>query len=201
MGELYMAKDKVKVNNSNSKVYKEKSQDGRSFREKYRIYIYPVVLAWIVTMLVRPITADGPAMMPAVSDGEIIIVAKKTYSEKRGMPEFGQVVAFRKDFSEEGEKGDNTIRRVIGLPGDKIQITDGKVYRNDEILVEDYIIGDTLGEVEPFTVKDMEIFVLGDNREESLDSRDSEINTLKVNQLRGYCALRIWPINKLGRID
>lgn len=175
-------------------------EDNRPFREKYRIYIYPVILAWLVTMFIRPITSDGDAMLPVISDGEVIIVAKQTYTPVRGTPEFQQVVAFRTDFLDEGDNGDNTIRRVIGLPGDKIEIKDGKVYRNDELLEEDYIKGTTKGDVEPTTIKEDEVFVLGDNREESIDSRDPRVGPLKMKLIRGSCAVVVWPLNKIGTI-
>lgn len=175
-------------------------EDNRPFREKYRIYIYPVILAWIVTMFIRPITADGVAMLPSIKDGEVIIVAKENYSAVRGAPEFQQVVAFRDDFIEDGEKGDNTIRRVIGLPGDKIEIKGGKVYRNDKLLKEDYITGTTSGDMEPVTIGDDEVFVLGDNRESSIDSRDPRVGPLKLKAIRGYCAITVWPLNEIGKV-
>jgi signal peptidase I len=175
-------------------------EDNRPFREKYRIYIYPVVLAWIMTMFIRPIISDGSAMLPTVSDGEVIIVANHKYTAVRGAPEFQQVVAFRDDFASDGEEGDNTIRRVIGLPGDKIEIKDGKVYRNDELLKEDYIKGKTKGDVEPVTIGKDQVFVLGDNREDSIDSRDPRVGPLDMELIRGYCAVTIWPFDKIGTI-
>lgn len=177
-----------------------KYEDNRPFKEKYRIYIYPVILAWIVTMFVRPITADGSAMLPGISDGEVIIVSKQNYSSVRGAPEFQQVVAFRSDFIDEGEKGSNTIRRVIGLPGDRIEIRNGSVYRNGELLEEPYISGTTEGEVGPLTMGEEEIFVLADNREESIDSRDPRVGTLSMRDLRGYCAVTVWPLREIGTI-
>lgn len=176
-------------------------QDNRSFREKYRIYIIPAILAFIVTMLVRPIMSDGIAMTPEIGEGEVIIVVKKTYTQNRGLPEFKQVVAFRDDFIEAEDEGDNTIRRVIGLPGDEIEITAGKVVRNGEILVEDYVLGKTEGDLDPIILADDEIFVLGDNREESIDSRDPRVGPLKMDLLRGYCGLTVWPISEFGRIQ
>lgn len=177
-----------------------KKEDNRPFREKYRIYIYPVILAWLVTMFVRPVISDGSAMLPGIKDGEVIIVAKEHYSPVRGTPEFGQVVAFRDDFLEEGDRGDNTIRRVIGLPGDKIEIRDGKVYRNDKLLKEDYITGTTEGDVGPITIEEDEVFVLGDNREHSIDSRDPRVGPLKMKLIRGYCAVVVWPLNEIGKV-
>lgn len=175
-------------------------EDNRSFREKYRIYFYPVIAAWLITMFFRPAIADGSAMVPGISDGEVMIVVKHTYSAVRGTPEFQQVVEFKDDFLEEGESGENSIRRVIGLPGDKIEIRDGKVYRNDLLLKEDYITGKTEGRVGPVIIKEDEVFVLGDNRENSIDSRDSRVGPLKLNSIRGYCAITVWPLNEIGKV-
>lgn len=177
-----------------------KQGDNRPFREKYRIYIYPVILAWLVTMLIHPVISDGEAMLPGIRDGEIIIVVKHHYSAVRGTPEFGQVVAFRDDFLKEGDKGDNSIRRVIGLPGDKIEIRDGDVYRNDELLKEDYIKGKTDGNVKPVIIGKDEVFVLGDNRENSIDSRDPRVGALNMKLIRGYCSVVVWPFEKIGKV-
>lgn len=175
-------------------------EDNRPFREKYRIYIYPVIAAWLVTMFFRPIISDGDAMMPGIKNGETIIVVNKTYTQNRGMPEFQQVVAFRDDFIKEGDEGDNTIRRVIGLPGDRIEIKDGGVYRNGNLLSENYITGKTEGEVGPVTVGDDEVFVLSDNRENGIDSRDPRVGLLKMKGIRGYCSIAVWPLNEIGKV-
>ena len=176
-------------------------EDNRPFKEKYRIYIYPIILAWLVTMFVRPVTMNGDAMLPGIGDGEILIVSKHTYSSVRGTPEFQQVVAFRSDFIDEGERGENRIRRVIGLPGDKIEIKNGRVYRNDELLEEPYITGTTEGDVGPVFIGENEVFVLADNRQESIDSRDPRVGNLSLKDLSGYCAITVWPFREIGKID
>lgn len=175
-------------------------EDNRPFREKYRIYIYPIILAWLMTLWIRPVISDGDAMLPGIGDGEVIIVVNHHYSAVRGVPEFGQVVAFRDDFLEEGEPGTQTIRRVIGLPGDKIEIKDGAVFRNDKLLKEDYLKGITSGDVGPMTIGKDEVFVLGDNRDQSIDSRDPDVGPLNMKLIRGDCAVCIWPLNQIGKV-
>ncbi len=175
-------------------------QDTKTLRERYRIYIYPVVLAWLVTMFVRPIISDGAAMNPSIQEGELIIVANHTYSPVRGTPEFQQVVAFRDDFIDEGEKGDNRIRRVIGLPGDTIEIKDGRVYRNGEALIEEYATGTMIDDMAELKVGEDQVFVLGDNREDSIDSRDERVGTLSLKSIRGSCMIALWPLDKFGTI-
>jgi signal peptidase I len=175
-------------------------EDNRPFREKYRIYIYPVIAAWLVTMFIHPVISHGEAMLPGLKAGEAVVVVNKTYTAVRGLPDHGQVVAFKKDILAEGDRGDNTIRRVIGLPGDTIEIRDGGVYRNGKLLKEDYITGKTEGEIGPVTVGKDEVFVLGDNREESADSRDPRVGMLKLKSIRGWCAITVWPLNEIGKV-
>lgn len=95
------------------------------------------------------------------------------------------------------------IKRVIGLPGDHIVIKDGKVYRNDEELVEDYIReGTTEIQEEEYAdviVPEGTIYVMGDNREQSKDSRS--FGCIPYSRVNGYVVCRIWPLNKLGSID
>jgi signal peptidase I len=84
-------------------------------------------------------------------------------------------------YSDNGEEKD-LIKRVIGVAGDVIEVKDGVVYRNGKVLQEDYIYGgQTPGDMAPFTVDEGYIFVMGDNRPNSMDSRDPSIG-----EARGY---------------
>lgn len=177
----------------------QSQEDARTYREKIRFIVYPVVLAWLVTMMIRPIISDGDIMAPTIENGQVIIVSKTAY--EREAPSLYDVVVFRKDFTPTEDEGSNTIRRVIGAPGDTLRIRNGKVFRNGELLSEGYLVGqETLGDIGPITVGENEIFVLGDNRIEGIDSRDSQIGLLSVDLLRGKAVYRIWPINKISTI-
>ncbi len=95
------------------------------------------------------------------------------------------------------------IKRVIGLPGDHIVIKDGNVYRNDELLVEDYVRekGTTIIENEDYIdviVPENTLYLMGDNRQESLDSR--AFGCIPFDRVNGYVVCRIWPFSKFGSI-
>lgn len=174
--------------------------DNRPFKVKYRIYLYPVIAAMLVTMFFHPAAVHGGAMLPGISDGEVVVIVNHTYSSVRGAPEFQQVVAFKDGTFMENGDGKHAVRRVIGLPGDRIEIKDSQVYRNGKLLKEDYITGKTAGDVGPVTVGKDEVFVLGDNREQSVDSRDPRIGLLKLGTIRGWCAVAVWPLNEIGKV-
>ncbi len=95
------------------------------------------------------------------------------------------------------------IKRIIGVPGDRIQIADGKVYVNDKELKEEYVHGqetdDMGGLFTDITVPDGTVFVMGDNRNHSTDSRC--FGCVPMDKIEGKVVFRFWPFNKFGKID
>ncbi len=94
------------------------------------------------------------------------------------------------------------IKRVIGLPGDHIEIKDGKVYRNSEELQEDYLqpgVVTTSNAYQDFIVPENYVFAMGDNREHSTDCRD--FGCIPLEKIEGTVILRIWPLNKFGFVQ
>ena len=98
------------------------------------------------------------------------------------------------------------IKRIIGMPGETVQIKDGKVYINDKELksdvygITDYIDYPGIAE-EPITLGDDEYFCLGDNRPVSQDSRYEEVGPVKRSIIVGKVWIRIWPLNKFGKVS
>lgn len=99
------------------------------------------------------------------------------------------------------ENENRLVKRVIGLPGDEIDIRDGKVYRNGVALIEPYVTSETFSRrVEvPFVVPEKQVFVLGDNREVSQDGR--EFGCIGLDHVEGVAVFRIFPLHKFGRIE
>lgn len=177
------------------------SQETRQqdWRRRYRPYIVAGVLAFVLTMLVAPEINEGDAMEPTLEDGQVLVIVKASYSAKRGEPELDEVVILEKTLAPDVSK-DNIIGRVVGLPGDKIRIRDGKVYRNGKEYVTKSGIAGATGECDITVGKD-DVFLLSDNRDSDQDSRNPKLGPVNMREIKGNVKLIIWPIGNLGGID
>ncbi|OGO86344.1 MAG: signal peptidase I [Clostridiales bacterium GWD2_32_59] len=166
-------------------------------------WIEIIVMAFLITLVLKNYVVEftqvsGPSMQPTLQDGNRLIINRFIYDFAE--PKHGDIVVF--DFDEEK----SFIKRIIGLPGDVIDIKDGDVYINDVKQEEGYIQEKVLryGDVSfPITVTKDHYFVMGDNRNNSTDSRqkmvgDNGLVTKKA--IRGPVVLRIWPFDKFGTI-
>ncbi|BCJ85229.1 signal peptidase I [Effusibacillus dendaii] len=134
---------------------------------------------------------DGESMMPTMQNQERLIVNKLIYHIHS--PQRGEIIVFQypsdttKDF----------IKRVIGLPGDTIEVKGGKVYRNGQALNEPYLGEPTFGAYGPVTVPTGKVFVMGDNRNNSKDSRDPSVGFVPDNLVVGRADLIFWPVSNM----
>jgi signal peptidase I len=178
------------------------------------------LLALLVFLSVRAsfqnFKVEGSSMWPTLENGEFLIVNKLVYSEvdmdklsnfvpfvdagsdpKRNVfhgPERGDIIVLKDPRNTETD----LIKRVIGLPGETIEIVDGKVYINDHLLEEPYIKAiwhDTKPKV---LIPPGEYFVMGDNRDNSLDSRSSQVGLVPQDLIIGKAMLSYWPREKFG---
>ncbi len=166
------------------------------------IYLLIVLLlTYLVIMYVGQRTeVSGSSMEPTLTDGDNLIVDKISY--RFNEPKRFDIIVFPFQYQE------NTyyIKRIIGLPGETVQIDeDGVIYINGEVLYESYgrevIDSDKIGIAEePITLGPDEYFVLGDNRNHSSDSRIPEVGNIKKDQIIGRAWLRIWPFDNFGII-
>jgi len=168
--------------------------------EFVKTIVIALVIALVITTFIKPTLVKGQSMYPTIEPNNYLIVNKIPYIA--GEPSHGDIVVFKAHlYTENGEEKD-LIKRVIGIEGDVIEVKDGIVYRNGEALKEDYINGGiTPGDMAPFTVDKGYIFVMGDNRPNSLDSRDPSIGEISVADIMGRVDLRLFPFNEIGLIN
>ena len=158
--------------------------------------IISLVIALLITTFIKPTIVKNYSMSPTLDENDFLIINRFLY--KRGEPKRGDIVVFRSNLKTETGKQKLLIKRVIAIPGDKIVITGGKIYINGNELEESYIAEEyTVGEGE-LTVPENEIFVMGDNRGNRLDSRDGILGPVDFSTVIGKAFVRIFPFNKIG---
>jgi len=160
-----------------------------------KLIVTAFIIAFILKTFIFQIAyVKGPSMEPTLYEGQILIVSKLNY--RLGAPKRGDIVVLNDNLEHK-----DLIKRVIGLPGENVDIKDGFVYINGELLEEDYISVPTYENgFEASEVPENKYFVLGDNRPESRDSRSSSLGFVKRENIMGKAVFRLWPLNKLGTI-
>ena len=138
---------------------------------------------------------NGDSMNVTLEDGDNLIVDKLSY--RFSDPKRYDIIVFPYQYQEKTYY----IKRIIGMPGETVQVIDGMVYIDGEMLDETY--GMEMMQYagvasEPITLGEDEYFVLGDNRNNSSDSRDPSVGNIQEDQIIGKAFLRIWPFNKIG---
>lgn len=151
----------------------------------------------IITFVGQRTRVDGHSMETTLSDGDNLIVDKISYRFRD--PKRFEIIVFPYQYEE------NTfyIKRIIGLPGETVQVVDGYVYINGELLDEHYgneLMAEPGIAADPITLGEDEYFVLGDNRNHSSDSRAESVGVLSRDDLMGRAWIRIFPFDKFGVI-
>lgn len=197
--------------------------DKKKILQEVKSWTVTIVLAFLLAMafhsqLYAHVRVNQNSMETTLMPGEHLLVDKFSYRWTK--PKHGDIIIFL-PHGERGSIIDESIRmltsiknsifrtpgdesyvkRVIGLPGDVIDIRDGIVYRNDVALEETYTHDDTVARAIsfPLTVEEDTLFVLGDNRMYSMDGRD--FGLIKQNQVEGKVVVRIYPFSKIGFIS
>ncbi len=172
---------------------------GAFFLDVLEVIVFAIGIFFFVYLLImRPHKIKGQSMEPNFPDAEYLLTEKVTYYLHK--PQRGDVVVFQPPISD----SDEFIKRVIGLPGERVMVRNGRVYINGQLLDESKYLssdvytsgGDFLAEGVEYTVKPGELFVMGDNREHSSDSRSW--GPITPNKITGRAWVVYWPPNLAG---
>jgi len=182
----------------------------KEIMEWIKAFVFAAIFVFVINIFIGTTTVFSTSMYPTLVEKDVLILNKISPIER------GDIVSFKSDL-EIGEKSykllnpiqklfvsehsrKNLIKRVIGLPGDKVDVYDGKVFINDEEISENYVSSYTTGESHIEKLGENEYFMMGDNRSVSLDSRNSTVGLIDGEDFIGKVFVRIFPLNKMGEI-
>ena len=167
-----------------------------SLGEEAKDWVISIVAAVVMALLIRTFIVelyivDGPSMRPTLEHEQRLVVNKFIYRLRN--PEKGEILIFKypRDTSRD------FIKRVIATGGDTIEIKEGRVYVNDQMLKEDYILEKTRTEYPKVTVPEGTIFVMGDNRNNSDDSRFADVGFVPLDLIKGKAVIVFWPLDSM----
>jgi len=167
--------------------------------EWLKALISSLIIVGIILFFIRPTLVKGDSMFPTIKEYNYLIIEKMSY--KFSDPERGDIIVFKSDLPENRFKSKDLIKRVIGVPGDHIMIQEGIVVVNGQQMTETYINDPyTFGLVD-VVIPEGKVFVMGDNRAVSRDSRDNAVGLVEYDRIRGKIFVRLFPFNKMGAIE
>jgi signal peptidase I len=172
---------------------RKKKEYGKTLRSTvYALLIVAAVSVLIATLFLPVLQVTGTSMEPTLEAGQIVFAAKNAEFRQ------GDIIAFYYN-------NRVLLKRVIALPGDRVVIDkDGNVSVNGEALSEAYLSEKSLGETDieyPYQVPDGKLFVLGDHRATSVDSRMTAVGSIADEFIVGKVVFRIWPLDRFGAIQ
>ncbi|MDR1569364.1 MAG: signal peptidase I [Oscillospiraceae bacterium] len=168
----------------------DKKSAGREILEWVISILVAVAIALIIrTFIFEPIRVDGESMLKTLSNNEYMIVTKPEYM-------FGEPSRFDVVICHYPNRKENFVKRIVGLPGDTVEMRDGYLYVNGDLYEEDYLAAELRPTYEgKWTLSDGEYFVLGDNRKNSNDSH--LIGPITKDMIVGHVRLVVWPLSEM----
>ena len=156
-----------------------------------------LLIGILILQFVKPTIVREHSMEPTLQENDYIFLSKQAY--RFGEQEPGDIIVFHTDLKQANGEEKLLIKRIVGLPGDTIAIKDGKVIRNGESMEEPYTLeGYTATDMEEIVVPEDSLFVMGDNRQNSIDSRDGSVGFISTERILGKAVFRLYPFDKIG---
>ena len=183
--------DQTEVKGDGKAPERDKNKRSRIMAE-LKEYVQALIIAiiaafFIITFVAQSFVVEGASMEPTLHNGERVLTEKVSY--KFSTPNRGDIIVLKRP-------GRPFIKRIIAIEGDTLWISEGDVYLNGEVLDEPYIKEATKGTWGPYTVPEGKVFVMGDNRNNSDDSRIS-VGYLDVKDIKGRAIFRFYPFDKM----
>lgn len=176
----------------------------KAFSRSVLLLLRDIAIAFVVIIIVlqfiRPTIVFEHSMEDTLHPEDYVFLARQAYLFND--VEFGDIVVFESLLLDENGRSKNLIKRVIGLPGDVIEVKNDYVYRNGELLIETYTKdGLTIGDIPAVTVPEDSYYVMGDNRQVSKDSRNSSVGFVAEDKIKGKVFFRLFPISNIGLLE
>lgn len=187
-----LAPEPEKPQKSKKSAPPDKSNKGSGARS----WVITILLAIVISLALRIfvfeiVMVDGDSMLPTLNSSQRVVVDK--VSRYFGLPERGEII-----ITKYPNMPGYYVKRLIGFPGDVVKIQDNVVYVNDAPLKEDYLDpAQSYADMAQVTVPDGTVFVIGDNRPKSLDSRSESIGPIPIENILGNGILVIWPLGQI----
>ncbi|SFI21978.1 signal peptidase I [Tindallia magadiensis] len=180
----------------NEEVVKEKKTSSwmKELIEWVKTIVFAMILAFLITRVITPAFVVGPSMEPTFHDRDMVIAFRLAYW--RDLPKQDDIILFQSSLADDRI----LIKRVIAREGDELLINGSQLFVNGEEIDESYILEENFYGNTDITVPDGSVFVMGDNRNRSLDSRNEEIGLVDQEEVIGRVVFRIFPFTQIGTI-
>ena len=165
-------------------------------------WVLSIVIALVIALLLRNyvisfVRVDGSSMEPTLINNERLFIVRLGYK-----PKSGDIVIVNPGPGSDGRKRGPYVKRVIGLPGETVEINNetGEVTVDSKPFVVQGIDNHTRSSQDTYVVPENSIFVMGDNRNNSHDSRSTDVGFIPYDRVIGKVVFRVWPLNKFGNV-
>ena len=166
-------------------------------KEWIKDIVIAVIIALVIMQFIKPTIVKECSMQPTLYENNFIVLSRQAYLFDK--PETGDIIVFHTNLKTQTGQEKLLIKRIIGLPGDTINIKDGQVWINGELLDEPYTKEQyTSGFIDEEVIPEDSLFVMGDNRQNSADSRDPKVGLVKIDDILGKAVFRLYPFNEIG---
>ncbi len=172
----------------------------QNLKEWIKDIVIAVLIAAVVLFFVKPTIVREHSMEDTLYENDYLFVSRRSYT-MFGSPQRGDIIVFKSELTSSTGRNKLLVKRIIAVPGDTIEIRAGEVILNGQVLHEDYIKNGVMtGDMPEVSIPEGKLFVMGDNRENSADSRRASVGLVDLDTVLGKAVLRLFPFSKFGPV-